>query len=41
MSANGAVVQATDLTRRYGEGEAAVDALQGVSSRFSPVSWSP
>ena len=31
MSANGAVVVATDLSRRYGEGEAAVDALQGVS----------
>jgi putative ABC transport system ATP-binding protein len=31
MSSNGAVVTATDLTRRYGEGEAAVDALRGVS----------
>jgi len=31
MSQNGAVVSATDLTRRYGEGEAAVDALRGVS----------
>jgi putative ABC transport system ATP-binding protein len=31
VSANGAVVAATGLTRRYGEGEAAVDALQGVS----------
>ena len=31
MSANGAVVTAVDLTRRYGEGEAAVDALRGVS----------
>jgi putative ABC transport system ATP-binding protein len=31
MSENGAVVTATDLTRRYGEGEAAVDALKGVS----------
>jgi putative ABC transport system ATP-binding protein len=31
MNANGAVVTATDLTRRYGEGEAAVDALRGVS----------
>jgi putative ABC transport system ATP-binding protein len=31
MNANGAVVRATDLTRRYGEGEAAVDALRGVS----------
>ena len=31
MSANGAVVVATDLSRRYGEGEAAVDALRGVS----------
>ena len=31
MSANGSVVTAQDLTRRYGEGEAAVDALRGVS----------
>jgi putative ABC transport system ATP-binding protein len=31
MNANGAVVTATDLHRRYGEGEAAVDALTGVS----------
>jgi putative ABC transport system ATP-binding protein len=31
MNANGSVVTATDLTRRYGEGEAAVDALRGVS----------
>ncbi len=31
MSTNGAVVTATDLSRRYGEGEAAVDALRGVS----------
>jgi putative ABC transport system ATP-binding protein len=33
MNANGnnAVVTATDLTRRYGSGEAAVDALRGVS----------
>jgi putative ABC transport system ATP-binding protein len=31
MSQNGAVVSTTDLTRRYGEGEAAVDALRGVS----------
>jgi putative ABC transport system ATP-binding protein len=29
--ADGAVVDAHDLTRRYGEGEAAVDALRGVS----------
>jgi putative ABC transport system ATP-binding protein len=36
MSVNGAVVQATDLTRRYGEGEAAVDALQGVSLAVQP-----
>ncbi len=36
MSANGAVVTATDLTRRYGEGEAAVDALQGVSLAVQP-----
>ena len=34
MSANGQVVVATDLTRRYGEGDAAVDALAGVSTGF-------
>ena len=28
------LVSATDLTRRYGEGEAAVDALAGVSVDF-------
>jgi putative ABC transport system ATP-binding protein len=31
---NGQVVVATDLTRRYGEGDAAVDALAGVSTGF-------
>ena len=31
MSTDGAVVRATDLNRRYGEGETAVDALRGVS----------
>ena len=31
MSTNGTVVQASDLTRVYGEGETAVRALQGVS----------
>jgi len=31
MNSNGAVVTATDLSRRFGEGEAAVDALVGVS----------
>ena len=31
MSTNGVVVRATDLSRRYGEGEATVDALRGVS----------
>jgi putative ABC transport system ATP-binding protein len=36
MNANGAVVRATDLTRRYGEGEAAVDALRGVSLEVQP-----
>ena len=30
------IVSATDLTRRYGEGEAAVDALRGVSCGFAP-----
>ncbi|HEV7481846.1 MAG TPA: ABC transporter ATP-binding protein [Solirubrobacterales bacterium] len=34
MSINGQVVVATDLTRRYGEGDAAVDALAGVSTAF-------
>src|SRR5437763_11957562 len=31
MSSNGKVVTAHEVTRRYGEGEAAVDALRGVS----------
>src|SRR5262245_64823730 len=31
MSTNGSVVTADEVTRRYGEGEAAVDALRGVS----------
>ena len=31
MSANGAVVVASDITRRYGAGDTAVDALRGVS----------
>jgi len=30
------IVSATDVTRRYGEGEAAVDALRGVSCSFAP-----
>ncbi len=33
-SANGQVVVASDVSRRYGEGEAAVDALVGVSTGF-------
>ncbi len=36
VNANGAVVRAADLTRRYGEGEAAVDALRGVSLEVQP-----
>jgi putative ABC transport system ATP-binding protein len=36
MSSNGAVVVADELTRRYGEGEAAVDALRGVSLAVQP-----
>ena len=36
MSANGAVVTASDVTRRYGEGETAVEALRGVSLVVSP-----
>ncbi|HEU4739083.1 MAG TPA: ABC transporter ATP-binding protein [Solirubrobacterales bacterium] len=34
MSANGQVVTATDLRRRYGEGDTAVDALDGVTTGF-------
>jgi putative ABC transport system ATP-binding protein len=34
VSVNGQVVVATDLSRRYGEGDAAVDALDGVSTAF-------
>ena len=33
-SANGKVVVASDVSRRYGEGDAAVDALVGVSTAF-------
>jgi len=36
VNANGAVVTAVGLTRRYGEGEAAVDALRGVSIDVHP-----
>jgi putative ABC transport system ATP-binding protein len=36
MSSNGGVVSARGLTRRYGEGEAAVDALRGVSLDVRP-----
>jgi len=36
MNANGNVVSATEVTRRYGEGEAAVDALRGVSLAVKP-----
>ena len=32
--ASGEIVAATNLSRRYGEGEAAVDALSGVSVAF-------
>jgi putative ABC transport system ATP-binding protein len=34
VSVNGPVVAATDLHRRYGEGDAAVDALAGVTTGF-------
>jgi putative ABC transport system ATP-binding protein len=34
VSANGPVVVATDVHRRYGEGDTAVDALDGVSTSF-------
>jgi putative ABC transport system ATP-binding protein len=33
---DGAVVTATDVTRRYGEGDTAVDALRGVSLEVAP-----
>ena len=36
MTTDGAVVRATDVTRRYGTGEAAVDALRGVSLAVQP-----
>jgi putative ABC transport system ATP-binding protein len=36
MNANGSVVTATDVTRRYGEGETAVDALRGTSLAVAP-----
>jgi putative ABC transport system ATP-binding protein len=34
VSLNGQVLVAADLTRRYGEGDAAVDALAGISTGF-------
>jgi putative ABC transport system ATP-binding protein len=36
MNANDNVVSATEVTRRYGDGEAAVDALRGVSLTVQP-----
>jgi len=36
MNSNGNVVSATEVTRRYGEGEASVDALRGVSLQVKP-----
>jgi len=36
-SQNGAVVVAKDVTRRYGEGDTAVDALRGVSVEIAPA----
>jgi putative ABC transport system ATP-binding protein len=36
MTSNGNVVSASAVTRRYGEGEAAVDALRGVSLDVKP-----
>src|SRR5215210_1861892 len=36
MVTNGAVVRAEDVARRYGEGEAAVDALRGVTLEVAP-----
>jgi putative ABC transport system ATP-binding protein len=37
VSANGPVVVATDIHRRYGEGDTAVDALRGVSVEIAPA----
>src|SRR4051812_10763512 len=37
MSANPPVVTAKDVTRRYGEGDTAVDALRGVSLEIEPA----
>ena len=36
VSSNGAVVTANEVTRRYGEGDTAVDALRGVSLEVAP-----
>jgi len=36
MNSNGNVVSATEVTRRYGDGEAAVEALRGVSLNVKP-----
>ena len=36
-SANGAVVTANEVTRRYGEGDTAVDALRGVTLDVAPA----
>jgi putative ABC transport system ATP-binding protein len=36
MNANGNVVSASEVTRRYGEGEATVEALRGVSLQVKP-----
>ena len=38
MQANGAVVIAADIARRFGEGDTAVDAFRGVASRSPAVS---
>ena len=37
MNAAGAVVSAVDLTRRFGEGDTAVEALRGVSLEIEPA----
>jgi putative ABC transport system ATP-binding protein len=39
MAAAEWVVRGSDLTKRYGEGAAAVDALRGVSVQFAPASF--
>jgi putative ABC transport system ATP-binding protein len=39
MTESSWVVRGSELTKRYGEGQAAVDALRGVSVEFAPASF--